>query len=701
MGGSVIGDQLDGESTSGFGPRATFDIKLIGRFRIIDRASEEDIHFRSRKALALIAYLAVAPERTLTRERAMELLWGSRGEEQARGSLRQILYEIRASSLGTSGVLDIGRLHLAFREDGIRTDIQQLLDLTQSNEVESLAARMTDCADRLFEGLDGIDPAFDDWLRVEREQQMFKLNQAIVATCSVQKRQNTTACRTIVSALQRLNPCDEAIAGLGLELDHADGDLAALHQRYRWLQASLQRDLDVEPSESLRDLFQQLTKVAPVHYVPSGVTATPAAPHGSTVAAMEPPIVAIADFDLLSDSESERALATILANEIEFALSGLTDLRLLAVGDASKATLQALSGNSISAYVLKSSLLADGDEFQLGWRLSRIRDGLLLWTHRATVPRNLLRTTVEKIVARVAGAVLPTLERDFDSHPVDAGENSGYGIYLQGRARALSARTIAEMREAASLFERAIEIAPRLVNAHLSLARLYNTDFEQHLAGHDRAKLRRLAFELCSRAVNIDPRSAHARARLGWCYMRRGDLNHARSQFEAALSLNPYHADCLDEIGVAFCHMGELDKALTLVSRAFELNPFPPDDYFCDMAVLHMLRGDHVRAEEHFEIAHNGSLHYGAFRLANHGLLGFEDQPAINALRDRFSKTWTGAGPPTDDDLLEAIFDHIPLQQPQHRQLVARGLVLCGLTPSDFREIAPERRFSARATPAP
>lgn len=677
MSGAMISDQTDWGSATSTSQRPRFEIRLLGRFRIVDPVTDEECPFRSRKASALLAYLAVATDRELTRERAMELLWGSRGEEQARGSLRQILYEIRSSPLGESGALDIGRLHLSFRPDAIETDVGQLTELARRGDIAALAARSGGCADRMFEGLDGIDPAFDDWLRVEREQQLFNLNQAIMTACTPEAGHDPVAARAVISALQRLNPCDEAIARLGFELDHASGDLAALHQRYRWLEAALQRDLDAEPSDLTRDLFSKLIKVAPVHHAPSGMVPMPIV--ASTPQA-EPPIIAIAGFDLFSKSEDERVLATILANEIEFALSGLSDLRLLSVDDASQATSRTLFADSISAYALKGSLRADGDDIHLGWRLSRLRDGLLLWTHRTVVSRDALRETLENIVARVAGAVLPTLERDFDNHPIDAGEDSGYGIYLRGRARLLAAETIDDMHEAASLFERAIEMAPRLVNAQLSLARLYNTDFEQRLAGHDRSDLRRQAFELCSKAVNIDPRSAHTRARLGWCYLRRGDLDHARRQFEEALSLNPYHADCLNEMGVAFCHMGELDRAMTLLSRAFELNPFPRDDYFCDMAVLHMLRGDHVRAEESFEIAHNKALHYTAFRLGNRGLLGERDEAAADDLRRRFRAIWIGASPPGDDDLLDAIFEHIPLQKQEHRELVGRGLVLAGLT---------------------
>lgn len=656
-------------------------VRLLGRFRLYDSRTDREIQFRSRKALALLCCFTVANDGALTRERAMELLWGSRGEEQARASLRQILHEIRSSPVGEIDAIEMGRHHLAARSGTIRSDIDEMIALANAGDIAALARIMADCAERLFEGLDGIDPAFDDWLRVERERQLLRLNQAVMTACGSDMDGDPAAARAAISALQRLNPCDEAIARLGFELDYSCGDLAALHQRFRWLEAALQRDLDAAPSERTLALFRKLTTVAPI-LQPSEPHAPPPPTVPITLPPMagEPPVLTLAPFEVSSRAEEDRVLATVLLDELEFALSGLTDLRLLSIGDAVQASLAALNSASVSAYVLRGSLRVDGDALLLGWRLSRARDGLVLWTHRTRVARDAPGAALEGIIARVAGAVLPTLERDIETGPIDTSATSGYSLYLQGRARVLSAVTLPDMQAAAELFERAIMLAPRLVNAQLSLARLYNTDFEQRLSGHDRGAMRRRAFELCSRAVSIDPRSAHARSRLGWCYLRRGDLGQATTQFEEALSLSPYHADCLNEIGVAFGHMGKVDRAMTLLTRAFEINPFPRDDYFCDMAVLQMLQGEHARAEANFEIAHNEALNYVAFRLANRGLMGEASNAALDELRRRFAATWAQATPPSDDDLLDAIIsDYIPLQRPEHRQVVTDGLVRLGL----------------------
>jgi len=55
---------------------------------------------RAKKARALIAFLAVAPEKLSSRAELIALLWSDRGHEQARASLRQCLFELRHDAPG-------------------------------------------------------------------------------------------------------------------------------------------------------------------------------------------------------------------------------------------------------------------------------------------------------------------------------------------------------------------------------------------------------------------------------------------------------------------------------------------------------------------------------------------------------------------------------------------------------------------------
>lgn len=69
-------------------------MKVDGCFALLD-GQERNVTPRGRKARAILAYLSTQPDVRVPRERVMNLLWGDRGEPQARNSLRQSLAEIR------------------------------------------------------------------------------------------------------------------------------------------------------------------------------------------------------------------------------------------------------------------------------------------------------------------------------------------------------------------------------------------------------------------------------------------------------------------------------------------------------------------------------------------------------------------------------------------------------------------------------
>ena len=73
---------------------AELRLSVLGGFAL-QRANGEAVQISNRKARALIAYLALTPNNTESRERLAGLLWSDRAEEQARGSLRQTLKQIR------------------------------------------------------------------------------------------------------------------------------------------------------------------------------------------------------------------------------------------------------------------------------------------------------------------------------------------------------------------------------------------------------------------------------------------------------------------------------------------------------------------------------------------------------------------------------------------------------------------------------
>ncbi|MET0269466.1 MAG: tetratricopeptide repeat protein [Sphingomonas sp.] len=664
-----------------------FLIRLSGDFRIVDCATGADATPRSRKARALLAYLALSPDRCASRERLIGLLWSDRGEEQARASLRQTLAELRGTAFEEG--LAISRRDVALIEGVFDTDLARVVAAAQSGDLARLYDPLNKLGPVLLADLEGTDRAFDEWLLVERPRQQGRIVQLVLAAAAGVSTPGTLPLRrAILTTVQALDTGDEEIARRGMALDHQAGDLAALHRRYRQLDAGLRRDYDAPPSPETQRLFRQFTAVGPVNPVASmpapAAAPRPAAPAVAGVAArrIEPPILVMAPFAVMGSGSDEALLAQICHDDLQTALGGFRDLRVLAISESGTARLDAACAASIASYALSGSVRGAEGDFRINLRLTAIESGLLVWSRQLSVRQAGLGAAIDDLVARIAGAILPVVERDVSRVLEEAPDTdpAAYSLYFSGRAKLLVAGSLHDVRVSADLFERAIALDPSLTNAYLELARLYNTDFVQRMAGHDEAPLRARAFELTLKAASLDPDNGHVHSRLAWCYLRRGDTALAEQRFAAALEANPYHADGLDEIGFGLVHTGAFDRGGALLARAFELNPFPPDEYFSDMAVLLALRHEHARAEEQFEISRNPSIHYLAIRVANLALLGRGDQAAALAatLRARFAPLWQVAGSPSDADLVAGMFRFLPFHREADRATLTNGLRAAG-----------------------
>src|ERR1700755_2909290 len=75
---------------------AALTVRLLGSFEARLDAGPP-IQFPTRKARALLAYLAICPGRAHSRDEVADLLWSMRDDEQARGSLRRTLSDLRKS----------------------------------------------------------------------------------------------------------------------------------------------------------------------------------------------------------------------------------------------------------------------------------------------------------------------------------------------------------------------------------------------------------------------------------------------------------------------------------------------------------------------------------------------------------------------------------------------------------------------------
>ena len=132
--------------------------RLVGPFQLLDDQGAARTP-QGAKARALIAALALSPDRRRPRRWLEALLWSDRGPEQASGSLRQALMEVRSALGPAQGAVLADREAVGLRD--LRTDV--------ADDPEA-ARRDLEAGRELLEGITVRDPAFLRWLAEQREK---------------------------------------------------------------------------------------------------------------------------------------------------------------------------------------------------------------------------------------------------------------------------------------------------------------------------------------------------------------------------------------------------------------------------------------------------------------------------------------------------------------------------------------------------
>ena len=214
-----------------------------GAFAVYCRSSGEDITPRSRKARALLAYLISDAGTKMPKPRIAELLWGDRGDAQARSSLRQVLLELRVACNGSRQLIHSDREHIWLATDCF---------------VEDPVNPEAECKDA-FEDLDNTSPEFDEWLAGERSRRT-ATRIAILSAEAEQVLANGLAADSsvLIDQIQALDPCNEHALRLGMKAAFQSGHPAEVARRFEAVAGVLKADFGVEPSTQSRALRERL-----------------------------------------------------------------------------------------------------------------------------------------------------------------------------------------------------------------------------------------------------------------------------------------------------------------------------------------------------------------------------------------------------------------------------------------------------------
>ena len=237
---------------------ALYAARLVGAFRLVGPDGLE-CSPRGRRARAMVAYLILTPPHAAARETLATLLWSERGEEQARASLRQALFELR-SLVGGDRLLSVTRGEVRLTQAAITTDLEVLDRAAARGDLADLARAFGEPDATLLADMRDLDPVFDEWLAHRRLQwRDARRTMALDACRSDAAVRDPALALRIAQLVARADPLDETAAVAAMAAAHAGGDIATTRRIYATLKQSLQRDLGVAPSSTTTAAYERLT----------------------------------------------------------------------------------------------------------------------------------------------------------------------------------------------------------------------------------------------------------------------------------------------------------------------------------------------------------------------------------------------------------------------------------------------------------
>jgi TolB-like protein/Tfp pilus assembly protein PilF len=521
-----------------------------------------------RKVRALLACLALSPDRAWPREKLMALLWSDRSDEQARASLRQALAEMRRV-LGEPSAVRTEHDAVSLDPAIVAVDALEFERLAKAGKWEEAAV--------LYRGplLDGHgvhDDAFEDWILVERTR-LHDLAVAVLERFAAS--QPGDAAIATAQQLLQLDPAREETHRLLMRLYAATGQRTQALRQYQQCRDILDRELQASPDTETESLHGKIQAEAMPALPTSASTAKPdiaAAPDGK-------PSVAVLRFTNLSGDPEQDYFSDGITEDIITELSRFRSLLVIARHSSFAFKGQAIEvkefGRKLGArYVIEGSVRKAGNRVRVTAQLVETTTGNHVWAER--YDRDLLDVFAiqDELAHAVAATVGGRVEAVGRERAVRLSPSALKAYDLVLRAKALFLKyTRSDNEQARLLAQRAIEIDPTNAQAHAYYAYCCLMIHMAHWSA-DRDRFRVEAIEFAKRAVTLDDADNSARWVLGLVHTSRGEYEEARFHLEKALENNPNDTEVRGEYALFLYTIGQPEAAIQHFEINSRQNPF-------------------------------------------------------------------------------------------------------------------------------
>lgn len=585
-----------------------------------------------RKPLALLALLATAGERGMSRDKLVAYLWPESDTESGRRLLRQICYALRRD-LGAPELF-LGSTELHLNQAVMCSDVESFeRALAQNDSADAVSLYTAPFLDGFYLNGEG---EFERWVERERARLANRCRAALAALAAEATGRGEHG--LAVNWWRRLTELDplstHAAVGLMTTLHHA-GERAEAIRHGQAHVAFVRQQLDAEPPSQVSALIRRLQTQTED---PEGLSRAPARPvseaasMATTAAAPVVPrpllqqlrradvlsrisltavavlVTGVGAYALWASHQTSRVadipfgrkmLAVLPFENLgtpadEYFADGITEAITTRLGSVRSLGIIAWQSSSQYKGMNKSPheigeelgvqyILEGSVRWEKGSRASRVRvsptlirvsDGAQVWAAQYDTTLTGLFAVQSNLATRVAGA-LDIAVADAERLVLEARPTANlqaYDLYLRARELVDREFDLGNVRTANRLYERAVVLDSTFALAYAWLSVNYvwmhDTYMDRSAEQLARAKM------LLDRALRLDPDLPESHGALGFYYYHvLGDYNRALTEFSRARRSrpsDPYLAGLMAEI---YGREGRWDRALAYTREAALIDP--------------------------------------------------------------------------------------------------------------------------------
>ena len=566
---------------------AIAELSLLGGFEL--RLADGQVVDLGQKDRALLAVLALPAGLIHSRDKLASLLWSDRGDQQARDSLKHSLTKLRQCLPSSRPAIIADRLSAKLDPAALSIDVAEFERLVGDTSPGGLEQAMTLYRGDLLDGIGVRDPAFEDWLLIER-QRLRHLHETALSK-QLSQAMAVGAKEAAFAAAQRLlslDPLREEACRTLMYIHAERTQTAQALKLYDALCSRLKQELGVEPELETRQLheaiLQRRVSTQPGnHHSPSiedsGSLEVTAVHSSGALPLPDKPSIAVLAFENLSNDPEQQYFSDGITEDIITELSRFRSLFVIAHHSSFAFKGKAIKVQNIArelgvAYVVEGSVRRATDRVRISAQLIDAATGNHLWAER--YDRDVL--DIFAVQDEVARSVASTVSGRVEAAGRDRAERlsptslRAYDLVLRARSLTLN-YTRTDNQQALACAERAVQLDPSSASAraHAAWCLFYN-----YMACWtvDREHALSKAYDMAQRAVALDETDSFPHTLLGVIHLFRREYHQARVEILEGVERNPNDFLARRYYGMFLAATGDPEAGIEQIELGRRLNPF-------------------------------------------------------------------------------------------------------------------------------